>query len=413
MTSVRLTALLAGCVSLAAVGTAGAGGFSRGNADTDIIFEEGNFNMRSSVTIVSPQREYETITSPLLGGTVAATDGTYSDGYAIPNSAIKLNLAEDLRCAGTYTQSFGSGADYGTQATTAGLIDGTGTISEGFTSNEFGLTCGYKFDLSKGRAWLLGGVFGQDFDYQQTVRFAPGLPFPLSLAAGGTGTLSFDDRLRAGYRIGAAYEIPEIALRAQLMYRSAVEHSPGNGSGDSFIVRDAGGNPLASFVTDGFGTLPQSLELKVQSGIAPGWLAFGSVKWTDWSVLDVLTYNIQGLPFGNPRVLEYYYQDGWTVTGGIGHAFNENISGSMGLSWDRGVSTTEDALTDTYTLFGGVALKDKLGGELRFGGAVTYLTSGSVAADPTPTTPGAGNSFAYTVGNDWSYAASVAYAVNW
>ena len=89
------------------------------------------------------------------------------------------------------------------------------------------------------------------------------------------------------------------------------------------------------------------------------------------------------------------------------------MSGSVGLSWDRGVSTTEDALTDTYTLFAGVSLRDKIGGELRAGAALSYLTSGSVAADPTPTTPGPGNSFAYTVGDDWSVAGTVSYAVNW
>lgn len=408
MRGLHVTALLGGCATLAAVSVASAGGFARGTADTDIIFEEGNFNMRAGVTLVSPQRGYETITSPLLGGTVNTSDSDHVDGYAVPSSAVKFNLTDDLRCAGTYTQSFGAGAEYGPQAITAGLIDGTGTISEGFESNEFGATCGYKFDMSKGRAWVLGGVFGQDFSYQQVVQFAPGGPFP----AGGTGTLSFDDKWRAGYRLGVAYEIPEIALRAQLMYRSAVTHSPDGGPGDTFVVRLADGTPVQSFVTDGEGTLPQSLEFKVQSGIAPGWLAFGSVRWTDWSVLDVLTYNIQGLP-GNPRVLEYYYKDGWTVTGGIGHAFSETVSASAGLSWDRGVSTTEDALTDTYTVFGGVSLKDKLGGELRFGAAVSYLTSGSVDAAVDPTVPGPGNSFAYTVGNDWSFAGTLSYAVAW
>jgi len=409
MKSLHVTALLAGCATLAAVGTATAGGFARGTADTDIIFEEGNFNMRAGMTLVSPSRGYATITSPLLGGTVDTSDGDHVEGYAVPSIAVKLNLADDLRCAGTYTQSFGAGAEYGPQAIRAGLIDGTGTISEGFESNEFGLTCGYKFDLSKGRAWVLGGVFGQDFSYQQVVQFAPGGPFP----PGGTGTLSFEDTWRAGYRIGVAYEIPEIALRGQLMYRSAVTHSPGGGSGDTFIVKNALGQQVApAFPTDGEGTLPQSLELKVQSGIAPGWLAFGSVRWTDWSVLDVLTYNIQGLP-GNPRVLEYYYRDGWTVTGGIGHAFSDTVSASAGLSWDRGVSTTEDALTDTYTLFAGVSLKDKLGGELRAGAALSYLTAGEVSADPTPTTPGPGNSFAYTVDGDWSVAGTLSYAVNW
>lgn len=34
-------------LSMAVVGTANAGGFGRGTADTDIIYEDGNFNMRS------------------------------------------------------------------------------------------------------------------------------------------------------------------------------------------------------------------------------------------------------------------------------------------------------------------------------------------------------------------------------
>ncbi len=404
-----LSALLA--VSAAAIGSAQAGGFSRGTADTDILFEEGNFNLRAGATVVAPQRDYDTVTSPLLGGTVAGSDGRYIDTYLISSGAVKMNITNDLRCAGTHTQSFGAGATYGPQAILAGIIDGSGTVSEGFSSNEFGATCGYKFDLSKGRAWMLGGVFAQDFNYEQVVQLAPGT---LGLPAGSTATLSFEDSHRLGYRIGAAYEIPEIALRAQIMYRSAIDHAPGNSSGDSFVVRLPNGIPVASFVTDGFGTLPQSIELKVQSGIAPGWLAFGSIKWTDWSVLDVLTYNIQAFPLGgNPRVLEYFWQDGWTVTGGVGHAFSENVSGLVGLTWDRGVSTTEDALTDSYTLFAGTSLKDKIGGELRLGGALTYLTSGSVAAEPNPLLDGQGNTFAYTVAGDWAVAFSASYGVKW
>ncbi|MDR7225050.1 outer membrane protein transport protein [Aminobacter aminovorans] len=406
----RLKALLgATALTIVAAGAAQAGGFARGTADTDILFEEGNFNVRTGVTIVAPQRGYDTITSPLLGGTVKVTDGKYSETYVIPSAAVKFNITDDLRCAGTYTQPFGGGATYGPQAITAGLADGTGTMSEKFTANEFGATCSYKFDLGKGRAWLIGGLFAQNFEYEQVVRFAPGVPgFP----AGGTGTLTFDDKYQGGYRIGAAYDIPEIALRAQVLYRSEIEHSPAGGTGNTFVVRSAGGTTLATLPTNGVGTLPQSVELKLQSGIAPGWLAFGSVKWTDWSVLDVLRYNIVGIP-GNPRVLEYYWQDGWTVSAGIGHAFTDNISGLVGVTWDQGVSTTEDVHTDTYTLFTGVSLKDKFGGELRLGGALAYMTSGSVAADPTPTTPGPGNTFAYTVGGDMTYAVSASYKVKW
>lgn len=427
MKRLHVTALLAGCTTLVAVSQAGAGGFSRGVADTDLIFEEGNFNMRAGVTIVMPRRGYDTLTIPEAGpgipqflgppGTeVKSTDGDYTQSYAIPSLAVKFNLTNDMRCAGTYTQPFGADSEYGPQAILFGQqADGTGTVREGFETNEFGLTCGYKFDLSKGRAWLLGGGFMQDFSYSQTVEFLPGI---VSADPGTTGTLSFNDKYRPGYRIGVAYEIPEIALRAQLMYRSAIDHSPGGTSGDTFVVRFANGFSLPALPTAGSGTLPQSVELKVQSGIAPGWLAFGSVRWMDWSVLDKLDYTILGAPppIGGPKELEYYYKDGWTVTGGIGHAFSETISGVVGLTWDRGVSTTEDTLSDSYTAAAGVSIKDKLGGEVRFGGAISYLTSASVSAETQPQLPGQvdpGSSFGFSVDGDWVYALSAGYKIQW
>jgi len=422
MKSLHVTALLAGCATLAVMGTALAGGYNRGTADTDLIFEEGNFNMRAGMTIVMPKRGYATLTAPasfppqgiVAGQTYASTDGNYTQTYAVPSMAAKFNISDDLRCAGTYTQPFGADSQYGPQAILFGALgDGTGTVSEGFTSDEFGATCGYKFDLAKGRAWLIGGGFVQNFDYSQTVQF-----FQLVPALGGSrATLQFDGGYEPGFRIGAAYAITEIALRAQIMYRSEVAHNPDGTFSTALDGVDPDGPgpapPFSQATAIGHGTLPQSVELKLQSGIAPGWLAFGSVKWTDWSVLDTLDYTITGGPVPGERQLEYYYRDGWTVTGGFGHSFSEAVSGVVGLTWDRGVSTTEDTLSDTYTAAAGIAVRDVLGGEIRFGGALSYLTSASAPADVTPATPGIGNSFAFTVDGDWSYALSAGYKIQW
>src|SRR5690606_7595457 len=100
MERLRLVTVLV--ASAASVGTAGAGGFSRGTADTDLIFEEGNFNLRAGVAVVMPQRGYATVTAPpgavLSGGaatpgqTYASTDGKYSDQYAVPTAAVKFNF---------------------------------------------------------------------------------------------------------------------------------------------------------------------------------------------------------------------------------------------------------------------------------------------------------------------------------
>ena len=60
MKSLHVTALLAGCATLAAVGTALRADIPAALPTRICIFEEGNFNMRAGVTIVMPQRGYET-----------------------------------------------------------------------------------------------------------------------------------------------------------------------------------------------------------------------------------------------------------------------------------------------------------------------------------------------------------------
>ena len=230
MKSLHVTALLAGCASLAAVGTAAAGGFNRGTADTDLLFEEGNFNMRAGVTIVMPQRGYETITAPrFLPRRSSVTDGKCTETYAIPSAAIKFNVMDDLRCVGTYTQPFGADSEYGAQAILSARRrhrhDARGVHIERVRRD-------LRLQVRSGQGhvlWLIGGGFVQDFDY------SPDRPVyvcfrPASLRPA-TGTLSLQGRLPAGLRLGVAYEIPEIALRAQLMYRSAVDHSPSGGTG--------------------------------------------------------------------------------------------------------------------------------------------------------------------------------------
>ena len=395
-----VAALLA--VSAVSISMAQAGGFSRGTADTDILYEEGNFNIRAGATIVSPTRKYTANGNPALVGT------DYTTTYVIPSAAIKLNISDDLRCAGTFSQPYGGSTTFAAPTT-------SGKLSENFVINEFGATCGYKVGLSKGQFWVLGGLFQEGFDYQR-VNFTPA----------GNANLGLTGK-DVGFRLGAAYEIPEIALRAQLMYRSATSYGA-TGTlavptaailGQQAQVAALAGNLLlaqtlqlqaqaaaaAGLVTTlpatGTGELPQSVELKLQSGIAPGWLAFGSVKWTDWSVTKQL---IVSSPIGI-QTNDYFWKDGWTVTAGIGHAFNDQISGAASLTWDQGVKTGWDLSSDTWTLSLGGSYKDSMGGEFRGGVGITYI------AGATETLNALGTNAA--VGSGMAYAASASYKVKW
>lgn len=353
--------------------SAHAGGWNRGEADTDILYEDGAYVMRGGAVYISPKRSFATING------VDAADDRYSQDYWIPSLAAKFKVSDNLACAFTYTQPFGADADYGADAQAAGA-----SRHKDFVTNEYGATCDVSMQAGKGRIHLLGGVFLQDFEYT---------------ANAAAGDLHLQDHSAFGYRFGVGYDIPEYALRAQLMYRSAVEHDADDGEFDWVAL------PLGTQDAFGSGTLPQSVKLSLQSGVAPGWMVYGSVKWTDWSVMDSLNYSI-GNPMAPggylPQEDVYNWKDGWTINAGVAHAFNEKIAGTVNVTWDSGVGTGADIYSDTWTFGAGVSVKAGPG-ELRVGGAVSYLTEGSQSGPDAV--------FDATADGDWAYALSANYRI--
>jgi long-chain fatty acid transport protein len=207
-----------------------------------------------------------------------------------------------------------------------------------------------------------------------------------------------------GWRAGIAYEIPEIALRASLVYNSQVKLD--NISGTLTLpTLPTGSTPI-------FGStqyMPDSVELKLQSGIAPGWLAFGSIKWVNWSLLQsvpicpTLSVPSSSCFTGSPGAvtsLDLMYRDGWTVSGGIGHKFNDQWSAAGQLTWDRGTSHGYGVQTDTWTLGGGVAYTPRPNIELRLAGAIGVMTSGHSGTLTDANGYTAGTDATYDVGND-------------
>ncbi|MCT7375319.1 outer membrane protein transport protein [Chelativorans salis] len=373
-----------GVVLIAA--SAQAGGFSRGTADTDILYEDGNFNFRAGATVVVPSHEFTS--APVGSPDPAALVGTdYLDTYVIPSAAVKFMITENLSCAGTFTQPFGASTSY------AAPFGVSGKLSEDLTLNEFGATCAAFFEAGPGRLAILGGGFYETLDYDLEA-LPPGLGgAPLSIGLGGKDY---------GWRAGVAYEIPDIALRAQILYRSGTSYgATGSATSPAFPLLGAPGSTLPA---TGTGELPQSVELKVQSGIAPGWLAFGSVKWMDWSVNETLQVNVPGTPVSAPN--DYYWRDGWTVTGGIGHAFNERVSGLVSLQWDRGVATGYDLRSDKWMLAGAASFKDDLGGELRLGAGAVYLASADIDQPDA-------RFFGASADSGWAGIFSASYSVKW
>ncbi len=403
-TKIKATIMAAFAVFLTST-AASAGGLERGGYNIDLLFDPSTYAAEAAATYVNPQRELDNVVdvNPANGigsnGRGAGqTNGVgETEGYWVPRIGVKAAFGDSVDCMADYSQPWGAHTKPGSS-----WMGANDNIETKIESDNYAATCSYKWDVGKGQFRIIGGGFYQEVggfkERLVTPVFAPGFD--------GVGRLDLDGS-GWGWRAGAAYEIPEYAFRTSLVYNSAVDLDNLEGSIDltKVLLPDGRGGyvPGTKYDVSSFASMPDSLELKVQSGIAPGWLVFGSVKWTDWSQLQVIqiTPNSTLDPRNLPTNLTLLYRDGWTVSGGVGHKFNDQWSGAASLTWDRGTSHGYGNQTDSWTLGTGVSYSPTENVELKFAGAVGLLTSGSSV----------GEDVKYDFGNDIVTAVSTSLKV--
>ncbi|MEK1889659.1 MAG: OmpP1/FadL family transporter [Phyllobacterium sp.] len=424
-----ISKILGGALLLTSVASAAqAGGLERGGYNWELLFEPGRFASEAGAVYVMPDRKIENAhdTNPRDGSGGPKTSVDETPDYTVPRFGAKVGLTDDADCLASYSEPWGVHTEPG--------FDWQGNnqnIETKIRSHNYGLTCSYRFDVGKGQLRAIGGV-----SYQEVSGFKrrmvldptiingalsrPGRPFnATALGFDGSGLLDLEAD-GVGWRIGAAYEIPEYAFRVSLIYNAEVDLGQINGTVDLTEIPGvlSAVNPFFGKITDVYGTatMPQSVDFRWQTGIAPDWLAFGNVKWVDWSVLEVIAFcptSTKSLGSCGPSSpfrltsLDLMFQDGWTVAAGLGHKFNDQWSASAQLSWDRGTSTGLTTQTDTYLLSSGVAYAPNKNVELRVGGAIGMLTSGSYGPTPCPGTQTCGTDVTYDFGDDLVTALSI------
>ena len=218
-----------------------------------------------------------------------------------------------------------------------------------------------------------------------------------------------------GWLVGAAYQIPEIALKASLTYRSEISHkidirenipvasalanpantphlvglitnltqagaiSPQQAAGLSGAL-GALGKGFTSGKTDV--TTPQSVNLDFQSGIMENTVAFANIRWVDWSSFAIKPHNFgqladavgaAGLVAGKPNGFNLvdYSKDQWSVTTGVGRKFNEKWAGNVSVGWDSGAGNPVTTLGPTEGYW-------NVGLGVQFSPAENYFVAGGV-----------------------------------
>ena len=346
-----------------------AGGIERTNQSVGVLFEQGRyleFSMGGAVPSVSG-----------VGGLVTpgATSGNMTSNFLQFGAAYKADLNDTWSYALIYDQPYGADVDY--PAATGYFAGGSSAV---FDSHA--LTGILQYNMPSNFS-VYGGLRAQ------TIEAKADVPFLGAYSADGERDFAF------GYLVGAAYEKPEIALRVALTYISAIDHS------------------LTTSEDSGFGTdrvspteieTPQALNLEFQSGIAEDTLAFGSIRWVDWSEFAITPTDYGAISGGDPLV--GFADDRITYTLGLGRRLNETWSVLSSLSYEKHTGSPTGNLGPTDgrlgATIGAIYTKDKV----KITGGVTYVDLGNANTRVGPFVPAG----IFTGNSAWGAGVKIGYS---
>ena len=307
MTKKMKTALKCATALVCLPAVASAGGIERSTQSSMVLYETGN-HLEMSLGFANPS---------LTGEDVAnASINDVADGYYLPSMAIKFDVSDRVALAFTYDRPFGADVVYGSETAVLG-----GTFAEASThsftalakyqfNENFSVFAGARAVRAEGQIGLnglaYGAVNGYEVDLSQDTGF--------------------------GYVVGAAFELPDIALRAALTYNSQIDLTMGaTESGPLITVAPGVSLPLLNGSSDLDVTLPESITFDFQTGIAPDTLLFGSIRHVKHSQFRVDPEQFVTVAGGGLIDLE----DSTTYRLGVGRRFSDAFAASISVAYEK------------------------------------------------------------------------------
>ena len=341
------TLVTSAAIAALAAGSAQAGGLDRALTPYGALFEDGSY-AELSFSSVSPKVQGEYPAG--LGG---GATGDMANDYSQFGFAYKQDLSPALSLGLFYNQPFGASAAY-TQGPYTGLAatwesDQIAAVLKYRVNDRVSVFGGLKAVKSNAEIaipdTILRGSFQDAADAlsalpsrtpEQEAQLTQlnGLLAAPSLDYSAVGSADTQPALI----IGAAYEIPDIALRVALSYETGFTHEID--TVETWAAFGAG-NPLST-VTEI--DLPQSLRLDFQSGVAQNTLVFGSIRWTEWSTWEVKPPGYFGVTNDNVTELS---NDVMTYQIGVAQRFNESLSAFARFGYEKANGGVASRLTPT------------------------------------------------------------------
>ena len=368
------------------------------------------------------------VLDPTVEGKAKATSGggllsDMGDDYYFPTAALKLQPTEKLSVGILYDQPFGADATYSSSdplvAANTGLfhLNGESTAVEVTTQN-LSLILGYQ--PNKNLNFYAGPVY-------QTVEADVQLRGAAYGSANALGkyNASIKEDSGTGWLAGFAYQIPEIALKASLTYRSEIDHKAETHEyGQSNILALVAQNPAAALYdvnTTTTITTPQSVNLDFQTGVMANTVAFANLRWVNWKEFSIRlekfgqitqTLGAAGQTPDNPNGFDLvaYTDDQISATVGVGRKVNDKWAGNVSVGYDSGAGNPVSTLGPTEGNWNvGLGVQFSPAPNYFISGSVKYFMLGDAEAQPASMF-GTDKSIAKFEDNDaWAYGLKIGY----
>ncbi len=378
MFPMKLTALRSAILlSLIPTTSVFAAGLDRSGQSIAAFLQPGNY-FEAGISVLDPEVKGK--------DTSGNQTGDMASDYYFPHAALKIQATDHFSVGLIYDQPFGADAEYSGNST---FVENRPVPFQGGTSvtvdtQNLNLLFGYQPNEN----WnLYAGAVYQTVDGTVLLR---GTTY--SVFNGYDFRTGEDESV--GWLAGVAYQIPEIALKASVTYRSEIEHkmnaSENFGAAGYISIPGAPGqsaqlNQLMTALNASSGetklTTPQSVNIDFQTGIMANTVAFANLRWVDWSNFKVQPYNFAKLSKvvgQNPTInkpngfnLIDYKEDQISATVGVGRKFNERWGGNVSVGWDSGAGNPVTTLGPTEGFW-------SVGTGVRFSPAENYFIGAGV-----------------------------------
>ena len=313
-----------------------AAALDRSGQSISAFLQPGNY-FEAGISVLDPD-----VSGTTIAGLGSQKTGDMAGDYTFYNAALKLQLTDKVSFGFIYDQPFGADAEY---KQTVGFTNAASntevevdtqniTMLFGFQPNKyFNVYAGPAYQTVKGNVHLAGAAYG-----------------PLGAAIPLLGYTGYDANIKEtsglGWLAGAAYQIPEIALKASVTYRSEIDHD--------VIMKEKvpSAAVMAMAPKESTITTPQSVNLDLQSGIMADTVAFANIRWVNWKdfAIKPVKFGVVTTPTSPATAglnLVDYSDDQWSVNAGVGRKVTDKWAGNVSVGYDTGAGNPVSTLGPT------------------------------------------------------------------